>query len=61
MLQQNSSDTFILVNIKFILIKFIPIWANVSFQNLVKIYRPDCMGRQNDILISQVQAILLNE
>ena len=35
--------------------------ANVVLQNLVKTYRLACMGQHNEILISQAQAVLLNE
>lgn len=41
--------------------KFICICTNASIQNLVKIYRPGCMGQHNMNLISQVQDILVNE
>ena len=50
-MQQNSLDIF----------KNLFAHANVFFQNLVKIYRPGCMDQQNDILVSQAQAVLLNE
>lgn len=43
------------------LLKFVRICTNVSFHNLVKNNRPGCMGQHNEILISQVQAIFLNE
>ena len=41
--------------------KHMRICTNDSFQNLVKIYSSGCMVQHNKILISQVQAILLNE
>ena len=41
--------------------KFICICTKASIQNLVKIYRPGCIGQHNMNLISQVQDILVNE
>ena len=51
-MQQNSLDTFQTLFAHA---------GDVSFETLVKIYRSGCIGQHSEILVSQAQAVLLNE